>query len=634
MFLGSGKSVAAFALILVVVGLSAFGAAVLRHEVRSSLLATLRAVLSSNQSSLDEWIEHHSYHARLWASNETLIQATGSLLLVKDDRELLLASPAQAQLRRSLDDQLRQSAYRGFFVIAPDGTSLASSRDANIGTPNLLLEHQDFFDRILAGETVVTTPLPSDVPLPDAQGNLIPRYPTMFSGAPIRGENGTVIAVLTFRINPFHRYDAIANKGRTGLTGETYFFDEHGVMISRSRFERQLVDIEILQPGQSSILSVEIRDPGANLIAGKRPPSDYGVPPLTRMAAEATKGNAGESLDGYRDYRGVPVVGVWIWDERHGYGIATEVDYEEAYAYLEFAYVAIGSLSVLASVLILAFALFAHRSDLRQVREAQLLREAKRDAEIANEAKSSFLAAMSHELRTPLNAIIGFSDIMKNETFGPVGSPRYRDYANDINVSGQHLLNLINDVLDLSKIESGARDLQEEVIEISPLVRSVERLMADQAQRGGVQLELDVPDSIPAMSADPRKLLQILLNLISNAIKFTPASGKVTLRTRASAKRGFLFQIIDTGIGMTPQEIPRALTPFQQVHSNLSREHKGTGIGLPLSKALVEMHGGTLDIQSEVGIGTTITLCFPTERIAPSAHQSPVLKAAAGRQAD
>ncbi len=620
MFLGSRKFFTALALILVVVGLSVLAAGMLRHEVRSNLLATLKAVLNSNHSSLDEWIEHHSFQTRLWASNEHLIESIRSLLLVKDDRNLLLASPAQAELRRSLGDQMNRSGYRGFFIIAPDGTSLASSRDVNTGTPNLLLEHREFFDQLLAGDTVVTNPLPSDVPLPDAQGKLVPRYPTMFSGAPIRGENGEVIAALTFRIDPFHRYDTIAERGRTGLTGETYFFDRHGVMISRSRFERQLADLEILRPGQSSILSVEIRDPGANLVAGEKPPSGLGPPQLTRMAADALQGNAGEYLDGYRDYRGVTVVGVWIWDEYHGYGIATEVDYEEAYAFLRLANFAIAGLALLASVLILTFALFAHRSDLRQRREELALREAKETAEIANRAKSNFLATMSHELRTPLNAIIGFSEIMKNETFGPVGSIRYRDYATDINVSGQHLLNLINDVLDLSKIESGAGELQEEVIEIPVLIRSVERLMTGHAQKGGVQLEFDVPDNSPALLADPRKLLQILLNLISNAIKFTPPGGKVTLKTRTCAKSGYLFQIIDTGIGISPQDIPRALAPFQQIDSYLRRKHEGTGIGLPLSKALVEMHGGSLDMQSEVDIGTTITLCFPAERIAPSPH--------------
>ena len=216
---------------------------------------------------------------------------------------------------------------------------------------------------------------------------------------------------------------------------------------------------------------------------------------------------------------------------------------------------------------------------------------------------------------TPLNAIIGFSEIIKDETFGPVGSVQYRDYAGDINESGHHLLALINDILDLSKVESGTDELHEENIDISQIAKSILKLVVGLARKGNVELELDVSDDIPLLYADERKVKQILLNLLSNAIKFTPEGGKVTLKIWSRAESGYVFQVTDTGIGIAFEDIPKAMSPFQQIDSGLARKHEGTGLGLPLTKSLVEMHGGYLDLQSKVGVGTSVTVRFPAERI-------------------
>jgi signal transduction histidine kinase len=222
---------------------------------------------------------------------------------------------------------------------------------------------------------------------------------------------------------------------------------------------------------------------------------------------------------------------------------------------------------------------------------------------------------MSHELRTPLNAIIGFSEVIKDETLGPVGSAKYRDYADDINESGQHLLALINDILDLSKVESGTDELHEENIDIPEIADTIVKLVMRLARAGNVELELDVSDDIAVLHADERKVKQILLNLLSNAIKFTPAGGKVMLKIWSRSESGYVFQVTDTGIGIAFEDIPKALAPFQQIDSGLNRMHDGTGLGLPLTKSLVEMHGGYLDLQSKVGAGTTVTVRFPAERI-------------------
>ncbi len=248
-------------------------------------------------------------------------------------------------------------------------------------------------------------------------------------------------------------------------------------------------------------------------------------------------------------------------------------------------------------------------------RMGEKMRAAKEQAELANRAKSEFLANMSHELRTPLNAIIGFSEMISRETFGPIGSPKYVEYVKDINVSGTHLLELINHILDLSKIEAGKTELEETEIEVSRAIRACLALVRGKAHAGSVDLDLDIASDLLALYADEVKLKQILINLLSNAIKFTPEGGKVVLRIWSSCDDGYVFQIADTGIGIALEDIPKVLAPFMQVDSGLNRQYEGTGLGLSLSKAIAELHGGSLDIQSEVGVGTTVTVCFPAERI-------------------
>ena len=245
----------------------------------------------------------------------------------------------------------------------------------------------------------------------------------------------------------------------------------------------------------------------------------------------------------------------------------------------------------------------------------------KEQAEIANRAKSEFLANMSHELRTPLNAIIGFAEIIMGEVLGSVGNAKYRDYAKDISDSGQHLLEIINDILDLSKIETGQVALREEEIDVPAAVRSCLKLLKERAKSAGVELVADFGNgAYPLLRADRRMLKQILVNLLSNAVKFTPCGGRVTASAQCDRARGCVLQISDTGIGIAPDDIPKALARFGQVDARLDRRFEGAGLGLPLSKSFVELHGGALELTSEVGVGTTVKVRFPPGRMLPLAE--------------
>jgi len=244
-------------------------------------------------------------------------------------------------------------------------------------------------------------------------------------------------------------------------------------------------------------------------------------------------------------------------------------------------------------------------ADLRLMRDA---------ADQANKAKSEFLATMGHELRTPLNAIIGFSEVIKSEVFGPVGEHRYVEYSRDINESGTHLLSLINDILDMSKMEAGEMAAIDEPFHFIEAVEPSIRLIARAATQGKIDLTTRIPDDLPAFMGDARMIKQILINLLSNAVKFTPENGKVTLSASAD-KDGFLISVADTGIGIPPEKIEKVLQPFGQVDSSLARKYEGAGLGLPLVRAMVDLQGGVLSIDSAVGEGTRVDIRFPPTRI-------------------
>lgn len=254
--------------------------------------------------------------------------------------------------------------------------------------------------------------------------------------------------------------------------------------------------------------------------------------------------------------------------------------------------------------------------DLTERRKVEAaLMQAKEQADFANRSKSEFLANMSHELRTPLNAIIGFSEIIKDQLFGPVGQPQYVEYARDIYDSGALLLSLINDILDMSKIEAGKRPLVDATLDLGQVVHSVIRLVASRAKLGKIKLTVHVPNELPCLCAEEKAVKQILTNLLSNAIKFTPEGGEVSLDAFRDDFDRLCVRIRDTGIGIAPEDMAVAMQPFGQIESSLSRKHQGTGLGLPLTKALVELHGGVLDLQSKPGEGTVATVIFPLPRV-------------------
>ncbi len=364
--------------LLVVILVSSLAAYRINLVTRTQVLSSLQTVLNTTRNGLHLWSGLRFREIRERAASTALIQYSNQLLLLHRKKMPIRGSAPLLQLREHLNPLLLTSGDHGFFVIAPDRISIASQRDSNLETLNLIQRQRpDYLDRVFAGETLFIPTVASDVPLSSPRTGETLQPVSIFIATPIRSD-GRIVAAFTLRLDPGTSFNAQIQLGRIGRTGETYAFDRQGLLISESRFDEQLRRIGLIPPDQTGMLSIRIADPGGNLLTGHRPRHSLAQRPLTRMAESATAGQQGSDTEGYRDYRGVHVVGAWLWDDHLGIGLTTEMDLEEAtgpYRQTRNNLIAVVTISVTMAVLLLWRLELAHRRHQKDLVEAYGLLE-------------------------------------------------------------------------------------------------------------------------------------------------------------------------------------------------------------------------------------------------------------------
>ena len=302
----------------------------IEFQSKASVRSALQTVLRTTHEAMYLWFEHRSHTLKAIADNENFLNIANELLALPEDVRILKDSDSQKALREMFEPKLKEFGDLGYFIINQNNVNVASWRNSNIGTKNLIAEQRlDVLQKVFQGQVQFVPTITSDVPLPNESGRFVENSPTLFIAGPIKNKRGDVIAVLALRLDPKRDFTYITQLGRIGNSGETYAFDENGMMITNSRFDMQLRNIGLIKPNEGALLNIRIADPGGNLVEGYRSEKEKDLP-LTLMAKDAIAGNSGFNTDGYRDYRGVEVFGAWIWDKNLGFGMTTEIDAEEA----------------------------------------------------------------------------------------------------------------------------------------------------------------------------------------------------------------------------------------------------------------------------------------------------------------
>ena len=728
-----------------------------QKQMKENLVSQLKLMLSGNLESLRTWTENTKLDAKVLSHQPEIRQNLISLIKFaksnSTNAEDLRKTKELKWLRKNLGAACKTYGFTGFVIFDLIGLQVGALLEEPVGKTQLL-ERSDFFLRSLLGNTVVSQPFPAEIDLPDEKGVFKADLPTMFVSTPIQDNSGDIVGVLAFRLRPEKDFSHILSISRYGESGESYAFNREGTLVSNSRFDKQLISAGLLQKDTLSIFNIQIRDPGRNLTIRKlRQGEDITNRPFTKMLVNALQQKSGWDVDGYNDYRGVPVVGAWTWDTELDIGLVTEIDVNEAFrplktlmtwflflfglllffggtvfllrsryiknqqqtienekrlrSYLDSAldsiicintagniqsanpaverqfgytpdellgeninmimpepyhsehdghlqtYLKTGKANIFNMVRevtakkrngesfpielsVSVSDVFGEKSFMGIIRDISERKEAEKElkhayakledrinertkelhrskklAEQSSHAKSEFLSQMSHELRTPLNAILGFAQLMNESIKDPLPKSHLKR-TKQILKAGTHLLEPIDEILDLASIEAGKITVSIEPVCIADLVEEVITIVNPLTQDFNIDLidQTDFAKKIYVL-ADRIRLKQVLLNLLSNGIKYNRKGGSVTLSSQIEEGSMLRINIRDTGMGISEEKLDHLFDPFNRLGAE-NGEIEGTGIGMTISKKLMEVMNGSIGVESIVGEGSTFYIKLPT----------------------
>jgi signal transduction histidine kinase len=565
-------------------------------KVDERLASSLQVVLHTTDKALRNWAQQTEVNAAVLADNDEFLTDVEVQLRTPRDAKSLLASSALKDIRRLLEPAMKFYQFPGFVVIARDGIQIAAQRDNIVGTSEIFKHNYEAFRNAMEGKTSLGLPFRSGLVVDETTHR---EYAIMTACAPIRNQRGDVIAVLALLLDPRRGFSRAAQLGRLETTGETYVFDNAGRLLTESRFEDELREIGLIPADADSILNLEIRDPGGNVTEGYKPAIPRNQQPLTRMAQSATRGNSGIDLHGYRDYRGIPVIGAWLWDSQLGMGLATEMNVNEAFRTFR---------RVRELVLALLFLMMAVSVGLLLIfRRRERLSASNAALEQALQARDDMMAIVAHDLKNPLNTVILRCHVMLQMLEKPEDLDEVRRNLHSQQRTALHMSQLINDLTDVAKIQAARLhvELRESRVEqaIGPVIERARLL----AREKGIEFVTNIDSPLPPVLVDPGRITQIMDNLFGNALKFTPSGERITVNV-LRLQREIQVSVADTGTGIPSDALSRIFEPYWQVQKTRS----GMGLGLFIARTLVEAHGGRMWVESTLGRGTTFYFTLPS----------------------